>query len=75
MNRFFGLMPESEVEKHRTFRDAFNILISIEAGPKGYTIIWGDQSTSYEDIDDTTDNNFKKAYEIADKVVGPLKGV
>lgn len=75
MNRFFGLMPSSEVEKHRTFRDSSDILISIEAGPKGYTIIWGDQSTEYADINDTTENNFRRAFEVVEKAVGPLVGV
>ena len=27
----------------------------------------------YEDINDTTENNFKKAYNIIDEAVGPLE--
>lgn len=75
MNRFFGIMPAADVEKCKEFRDNSGYRVTIEAGPKGWTIIWADQSTNYLDINDTTENNFKKAYDFAVNQVGPLREV
>lgn len=72
MDRFMGLMPCDEVEKYRTFKDSNGFLISIEAGPKGWSIIWADQSVDYADVNDTTENNFNKAYKVAEQAVGSL---
>lgn len=75
MNRFFGMMPASEVQMCRRFKDGNNLTVTIEAGLKGWTIIWADNSTNYSDVDDTFENNFAKAYERAVDLVGPLKEV
>lgn len=75
MNRFFGMMPAAYVEKCKEFRDSNNLSVTIEAGPKGWTIIWADRSTDYLDVDDTTENNFKCAYDFAVGYVGPLREV
>lgn len=72
MNRFFGMMPASEVEISRRFKDSSNLSVSIEAGPNGWTIIWADHSTNYSDVCDTSENNFAKAYDTAVNIVGPL---
>lgn len=72
MNRFFGLMPSQDVEKYSTFKDSSGLLICIEAGPKGWSIIWADQSVDYGDVTDTTENNFNRAYDIAVQAVGNL---
>ena len=61
MNRFMGLMPRTEVEKSQTFKVGVSQLnVTIEAGPKGFTIIYADGSTKYLDLEDTTLNNFNK---------------
>lgn len=75
MKRFFGLMPIEEIEIRKNFVDPHNITISIEAGPNGYTIAWGDGSADWEDICDTSENNFRKAYNIANEAVGPLRKI
>ena len=50
----------------------FGMKVIIQAGPHGYTIIFMDNTTEYEDIDDTTENNFNKAYNIALRYMGTL---
>lgn len=73
IKRFFGVMSVDDIERMALIRDVNGLYISIEAGPKGYSIIWADHSVDYEDIDDTTEKNFIKAYNIIDKAVGPLE--
>ena len=63
MKRIFGLMPSSEVELRKYYKDDRGIQILIQAGPNGWTIIYGDSSTEYEDVVSTTEENFQKAFE------------
>lgn len=73
MKRFFGLMPREEIEYEKEFLDCTgHITILIQAGPNGWTIARGDGSADWEDIQDTTENNFEKAYRTANEAVGPL---
>ena len=72
MDRFFGMMPIDKIEKEVTYKDDLGMKITIQAGPHGYTIIFMDNTTEYEDIDDTTENNFNKAYNIALGYMGTL---
>lgn len=62
MRRFCGMMPASEVKKRKTFIDPIDLKITIEAGPKGWTIMYADGSTEFKDVEDTTENNFDAAY-------------
>lgn len=65
MKRFFGMMPLSEIEYDKTFKVGENKLeVSIQAGKRGWTIIYTDASTEYQDIEDTAENNFMKAYDV-----------
>ena len=64
MHRLFGMMPTSEVVIQKIYRDAIDLRIIVEAGPHGYTVIYADGSTKYKDIDDTPENNFKRALEL-----------
>ena len=75
MNRFFGMMPAKYVKKCVEFKDNNGLRVTIEAGPKGWIIIWADQSTNYFDADNTTEDNFKIAYDFAVNQVGPLREV
>ena len=45
MNRFFGMMPSSEIEVSKTFKDDFGLRISIDAGKNGWTIMYADSSS------------------------------
>ena len=72
VKRFFGVMSAEDIEKKVMLRDSSGLLINIEAGPKGWTIIYADCSTEYEDVDDTTEANYKKAYIRATTALGSL---
>lgn len=65
MKRFFGMMPSSEVEMSKRYRVGIgggNVVI--DAGKNGWTILYADSSSEYEDVVDTTENNFNRAYEV-----------
>jgi len=65
MNRFCGMMPSSEVEKEKSFRvGAGQLIVTIQAGKNGWTILYADSSSEYKDVVDTTENNFNKALNI-----------
>lgn len=66
MKRFWGMMPSSEIEITKEFKDRNGLCITIEAGPHGYTITYADHSTKYADIDNTSEENFKIAKDIID---------
>lgn len=72
MKRFFGMMPSSEIDREENYRDNGNYKLRIQAGPHGWTVIYADGSTNYKDEDGTTEENFQKAYKVADEAVGPL---
>jgi len=61
MNRFFGMMPSSEVEKEKTYKDSVGMNIKIQAGPKGWTILYADSSSEYRDVEASTEENFEEA--------------
>lgn len=63
MNRFFGMMPSSEVKKQKKFVDDLGLKITIQAGENGWTILYADHSSEYADVVDTVENNFNKALE------------
>lgn len=70
--RFIGLMPSCEVEIIKSYQDNNKLNIVIESGKNGWTIIYADQSTDYEDCKDTAQNNFDKAYKYAQTKLGNL---
>lgn len=61
MNRMFGMMPRNEVEKEKWYLDDVDLQIGVQAGPHGWTIMWADNSTTYKDINATTEENFNEA--------------
>ena len=72
MVRFCGMMPMHEISKEEHFRDEFGLKITIQAGLNGWTIIFADQSTIYEDTENTVENNFNKALTTAENHSGKL---
>lgn len=72
MQRFFGLMPRSEIEREETFNDSQGRTVTISAGPNGWTVLYGSNSTDYADAEATTDENFDTAYQKAVEVRGTL---
>ena len=76
MDRFFGTMPSSEIEIEKRFKDSHGFTITIQAGKHGWTIIYADSSTKYQDIDVSSANeNFDTAYKIAVDELGDLTPV
>lgn len=63
MNRFFGMMPSSEVEISKKYRVSDGNVV-IDAGKNGWTILYADGSSDYKDVVDTAENNFNNAYEV-----------
>lgn len=72
MDRCFGMMPRSEVEREELFSDTLGLTITIQAGPHGWTVIFADGGTHYVDQDATTDENFNAAYNNAVDCLGDL---
>lgn len=72
MDRCFGMMPRSEVEREELFSDTLGLTITIQAGPHGWTVIFADDGTHYVDQDATTDENFNAAYNNAVDCLGDL---
>ena len=70
MERFFGLMPSSEIEIERWYKDENGFKITIQAGENGWTVIYADLSTDYEDTVNKAEDNFSDAYEVAVKKIG-----
>ena len=62
MKRMFGLMPSNEVDKRKWYKDKLGLRIGIEAGKKGWTILWADGGTIYKDNIATVEDNFNEAY-------------
>ncbi len=65
MQRFFGSMPTSEVAITKKFSDGLGLKFTIEAGTKGWTILFADASSEYKDIDRTAEANFEEAKSVA----------
>ena len=59
-----GMMPSSEIEVSKTFKDDLGLKIRIEAGKNGWTIMYADSSSEYKDVVDTTENNFQTALSV-----------
>ena len=74
MTRFFGLMPwnEADIIKKYKIPDT-RYTVTIQAGSKGWTTVYSDYTTDFEDIDDTPENNLKRALKSVDDFYS-LKG-
>lgn len=75
MKRFFGMMPRSEIEKEKYFKDKHGFEIIIQVGPHGWTIIWAGGSSNFKDEDNTTDKNFETVYNLVKLKIGELEEV
>lgn len=65
MNRFFGMMPTSEIKRMQSYKvGSEQLTVTIQAGENGWTILYADHSSKYSDQVDTTEGNFDKAMEV-----------
>lgn len=72
MKRFFGMMPTSEVEIEKKYKDKNGHDVTIQAGPNGWTILWYDGGSSWKDEENTAEENFNTAFKTAEESVGTL---
>lgn len=73
--RFMGAMLAYEVEICKSYRDDNNLKIIIEAGKHGWTVIYADYSTEFQECEDIPENNFNKAYKRAEMNLGRLTAI
>jgi hypothetical protein len=64
MKRFMGMMPSNEVEIIKSIKDKDGKEITIESGKNGWTILYADSSSHYQDVESTAEENFNRALEI-----------
>jgi len=69
------MMPCSEIEIEKRYADSDGSKVTIQAGCHGWTVIWADGGSNYNDEDDTAKKNFDKAYLLATDMVGDIKEV
>lgn len=72
MKRFFGMMPTSEVEIEKRYKDKNDHKITIQAGPNGWSILWADGGSTWKDEENSADENFNIAFKEAEESVGTL---
>jgi hypothetical protein len=59
------MMPNSEIEREEQFKvGSDELLVTIQSGVNGWTILYADSSSKYEDVVDTTENNFNSAMDV-----------
>ena len=62
MNRFMGMMHSSEVEIEENFKVSDDqLVVTLQAGKNGWTILFADSSSEYQDIESTAEDNFQLA--------------
>ena len=65
MERFFGMIPSSEVKREETFTVGYiGNKATVQANEHGWSILYSNFSSEFNDNEDTVDNNFNKALEI-----------
>lgn len=63
--RFWGMLPSDEIEIEKRYRvGEGQLVVTIQAAKSGWTIIYADGGTSYEDKETSSEENFKKAFEV-----------
>ena len=72
IKRFGGLMPVDDVEKEEIFSYNEDDGLRIQAGPKGWSIIYDDGSSEGKDNLSSTNKNFAIAMNVAIEKVGPI---
>lgn len=72
MERYFGAMPIVEIEIEKMYKDSDGNNVTIQAGPHGWAVLYHDTRNIYQDIDDTSENNFNAAYNTAVEKIGQL---
>lgn len=61
MRRFMGMMPVSEIKIEKIYKADLGFEIIVQAGKHGWTIVYADGSSMYDDIDNTPEDNLQLA--------------
>lgn len=69
------MMPVSEIKMEKTFVDSSGLIIIVQSGENGWSILYADGSSEYKDEVDTTDNNFEKAFKVLEGRLSNLKEI
>ncbi|MGK0446556.1 MAG: hypothetical protein ACJA2M_000325 [Polaribacter sp.] len=65
MDRFMGMMPSSEVKRKELFKvGTSQLVVTIQSGENGWTILYDDSSSEYKDEVNTVDKNFDNAMKV-----------
>jgi len=76
MKRFMGMMPSDEIEKTVSFKEKLGSIITIDAGPNGWTITYADGSTIWKDNEGAgTEENYKVAAAVVYTQFGTLEEI
>lgn len=63
MERFYGMMPRDKVRVTRRFKTELGLIVTIQAGTEGWTIIYPDKKCMWKDKFSTTSENYNEAKE------------
>ena len=81
MRRFMGLMPRTEIEIEKVYKDNLGMTLTIQAGPRGWTILWADKGSNFKDYDKegdpvrTAEQNLEEALEVVKHHLGEVTEV
>lgn len=81
MRRFMGLMPRTEIEIEKVYKDNLGMKLTIQAGPRGWTILWADKGSNFKDYDKegdpvrTAEQNLEEALEVVKHHLGEVTEV
>lgn len=60
-----GMMPSSEVKRKELFKvGTSQLVVTIQSGENGWTILYDDSSSEYKDEVNTVDKNFDNAMKV-----------
>ena len=75
MNRLWGMMPSNEITISKRYKDHNGLTVRIDAGPKGWAVIYADGSVDFKDEELPDTQNLKNAYDNAVNRLGKLTDV
>lgn len=77
MERVFGMMKATDVEKEKVYKTETSGKIIVQAAPGGWTIIWSDGGSDHKDYDSsnrTTEENFQEALNLLESYFPGIAG-
>ena len=75
MKREYDLLPIYELYIVGIYKNKNNRRVILEAGTKGWTVVYEDGTVAYKDINASKEENFASAYITAEDVLGKLREI